>query len=69
MNIVDVLRPQDPIPLIANYMLNNKHTMKNLEQFIKDLPKNENELLEEQENKIENLIPNDEIDVEIPENH
>ena len=41
LNLVDTLRPNDPIPFIANFMLNNKKYMKNLDEFINELPKNE----------------------------
>ena len=34
LNLVDTLRPNDPIPFIANFMLNNKKYMKNLDDFI-----------------------------------
>lgn len=29
------MRPNDPIPFIASFMLKNKHTMKKLDEFVK----------------------------------
>ena len=34
-------RPNDPISFIANFMLNNKKHMKNLDEFINELPQNQ----------------------------
>jgi hypothetical protein len=34
-----MIRPEEPIPFIANFMLTNKHTMKKLESLVKELPK------------------------------
>ncbi len=31
MNLVDIMRPNDPIPFIANFMLKNKNTLINLD--------------------------------------
>lgn len=39
MNMCEILRPQDPISFIANFMLVNKNTTKNIEQIAKELPK------------------------------
>lgn len=53
--LCDMVRPQDPITFIANYMLMNKTTAKNIEQIITSLPKQENEPLAnaEMENEAE----------------
>ena len=39
INMCDMIRPPDPITFIANYMLINKDKTKNLENIIKELPK------------------------------
>jgi hypothetical protein len=36
-----MIRPNDPIPFIANFMLRNKHTMKTLDEYIKLQVENE----------------------------
>jgi hypothetical protein len=36
-----MVRPNDPIPFIANFMLRNKHTMKTLDEYIKLQVENE----------------------------
>jgi hypothetical protein len=36
--LVDQIRPNDPISFIANFMLKNKHTMKNMEEYLKEMP-------------------------------
>ncbi len=68
MNIVEIIRPQEPIPFIANFMLNNKKTMKSLDQYLKNLPKNEKELKEDEDNRIRTLIPEEEKEFETTEN-
>ena len=40
INMCDMIRPPDPITFIANFMLINKDKAKNLEDIIKELPKN-----------------------------
>lgn len=37
--MVDQIRPNQPIPFIANFMLKNKYTMRNLEDLVKEVPK------------------------------
>ena len=56
INMCDMIRPPDPITFIANFMLINKDKTKNLEDIIKELPKNK----EEKKKEIE-LIINDDI--------
>jgi hypothetical protein len=68
LNIVEIIRPQEPIPFIANFMLNNKKTMKSLDQYLKNLPKNEKELKEDEDNRIRTLIPEEEKEFETTEN-
>lgn len=34
-----MIRPQDPITFIANFMLMNKSTLRNLEDILKELPR------------------------------
>ncbi len=34
LSVVDILRPQDPIAFLANFVLKNKHTMKKIETLI-----------------------------------
>lgn len=43
MNLVDIMRPNDPIPFIANFMLKNKNTLINLEELVKSHPEKLNE--------------------------
>lgn len=43
MNLVDIMRPNDPIPFIANFMLKNKNTLINLEELVKSHPEKINE--------------------------
>ena len=38
MNLVDTMRPNDPIPFIANFMIKNKNTLINLEELVKSHP-------------------------------
>ncbi len=42
--------------------------MKNLDDFIKDLPKNQSELIKGEDNRLASLIPEDEMDLEVVEN-
>ncbi len=68
MNLVEIIRPEEPIPFIANFMLNNKKSMKSLDQYLKNLPKNEKELKEEEDNRIRSLIPEEEKEFDTVEN-
>ncbi len=68
MNLVEIIRPEEPIPFIANFMLNNKKSMKSLDQYLKNLPKNEKELKEEEDYRIRSLIPEEEKELETLEN-
>lgn len=43
MNVVDIMRPNDPIPFIANFMLKNKNTLLKLEELVKSHPEKINE--------------------------
>lgn len=38
LNLVDTMRPNDPIPFIANFMIKNKNTLVNLEDLVKSHP-------------------------------
>lgn len=53
-----MVRPNDPIPFIANFMLKNKHTMKKLEDFIKEQPRNKYEIEELEEDMHEMMDEN-----------
>jgi hypothetical protein len=68
LNLVEIIRPEEPIPFIANFMLNNKKSMKSLDQYLKNLPKNEKELKEEEDNRIRSLIPEEEKEFDTVEN-
>jgi hypothetical protein len=68
LNLVEIIRPEEPIPFIANFMLNNKKSMKSLDQYLKNLPKNEKELKEEEDYRIRSLIPEEEKELETLEN-
>jgi hypothetical protein len=46
-----MVRPNDPIPFIANFMLRNKHTMKTLDDYVKIQV--ENERISERMNEVE----------------
>ena len=38
LNLVDTMRPNDPVPFIANFMIQNKKTLINLEELVKSHP-------------------------------
>ena len=60
INMCDMLRPSDPISFIANFMLMNKNTVKNLDEIINESPikkniENDYDILvpEKEEEKVE----------------
>ena len=59
LTLVDQLRPNEPIPFIANFMLKNKSTMKNLDEFVKNLS---------DDNKNRNMMGGEEEEIEEMEN-
>ena len=52
LSFCEMIRPQDPISFIANFMLNNKDYSRKIDDIIKELPKREKEEI--------NIVPDDE---------
>lgn len=51
--MIDVFRPNDPLPFLANYMLNNKTSIKDIKEFI-----NSDYILDKKTNINKNEISN-----------